>query len=78
MISAAPHPSAVARIIRARQTCFCRLLQSATTAAKRSRSAGLTSTLIPSRIGHCRTRHANMEFVSHTPVPKSALLKDAA
>ena len=50
MISAVPHPSAEARIIAARQTCFCRLLRSATTAANRSRSAALTSKLIPSRM----------------------------
>jgi hypothetical protein len=61
MISAVPHPSAVARIIRARQTCFCRLLRPVTTAAKRSRSARLTSILIPSRIAPYRTRRANME-----------------
>jgi hypothetical protein len=37
-----PQPSAVARMIRARQTCFCGLLRSATIAAKRARSAPLT------------------------------------
>jgi hypothetical protein len=61
MISAVPQPSAVARMIRARHTCFCRLLRSATTAANRSRSAALTSILIPSRIAHYRTHHTNME-----------------
>ena len=50
MISAVPHPSAVARMILARQTCFCGLFRSATTASRRARSAALTSTLIPSRI----------------------------
>jgi hypothetical protein len=50
MISAVPHPSAVAKMILARQTCFCGLLRSATTASRRARSAALTSTLIPSRI----------------------------
>ena len=61
VISAVPQPSAVARIIRARQTCFCRLLPSVTTADNRSRSAALTSTLIPSRIAHYRIRRANLE-----------------
>jgi hypothetical protein len=50
MISAVPHPSAVARMIPARQTCFCGLFRSATTASRRARSVALTSTLIPSRI----------------------------
>ena len=50
MISAVPQPSAVARTILARQTCFWRLLRSATTASRRARSAGLTSTVIPSRM----------------------------
>jgi hypothetical protein len=50
MISAVPQPSAVARTIRARHACFCRLFRSAATAAKRLRSAALTSILIPSRI----------------------------
>jgi hypothetical protein len=50
MILAVPHPPAVARMILARQTCFCRLFRSATTASKRARSVALTSTLIPSRI----------------------------
>lgn len=36
--------------ICARQTCFCGLLRSDTTASKRSRSAGVTSTVIPVRI----------------------------
>src|SRR3954469_10675008 len=49
-ISPVPRPSAVARTILARQTCFCGLFLSATTASKRARSAALTSTLIPSRI----------------------------
>ena len=50
MISAVPQPSAEARMIAARQTCFCGLLRPATTAANRSRSAALTSKLIPSRM----------------------------
>jgi hypothetical protein len=50
MIAFVPSPSAVARMILARQTCFCGLFRSATTAAKRARSAALTSTLTPLRI----------------------------
>ena len=50
MISPVPRPSAVPRTILARQTCFCGLFRSATTASRRARSAVLTSTLIPSRI----------------------------
>src|SRR5262249_16899400 len=61
MIPAVPHPPAVARMIRARQTCFCGLLRSATTAANRSRSAALTSMLIPSRIRHHSTGSATLE-----------------
>src|SRR3954469_20946699 len=49
-ISPVPRPSAVARTILARQTCFCGLFLSATTASRRARSAALISTLIPSRI----------------------------
>jgi hypothetical protein len=44
-----------------RQTCFCRLLRSAITAANHSRSAPLTSMLIPSRIAQHRMRHPSME-----------------
>ena len=50
MISAVPQPAAVARMIRARQTCFCGLLRSATIRSSRSRSVALTSMLIPSRM----------------------------
>ena len=39
MISPVPRPSAVARTILARQTCFCGLFRSATTASRRARSA---------------------------------------
>ena len=56
IISAMLQPSAVARMIRARQTCFCGLFRSATTAANRSRSVALTSMLIPSRMLHHRIR----------------------
>jgi IS5 family transposase len=40
MISAVPQPSPVARMIRARQTCFCGLLRSATTRSSRSTVRG--------------------------------------
>jgi hypothetical protein len=49
--SAVPQPSAVARMIRARQTCFCGLLRSATIASSRARSRAVTSISIPLRIG---------------------------
>src|SRR5436190_19123032 len=49
-------------MIRARQTCFCGLFRSATTAANRSRSAALTSILIPWRMLHYRIRSADMEL----------------
>jgi hypothetical protein len=50
MISAVPQPCAVARMILARQTCLCGLFRSATTRSSQSRSAALTSMLIPSRM----------------------------
>jgi hypothetical protein len=50
MTARVPQPSAVARMIRARQTCFCGLLRSATTASSRARSAALTSISIPLRM----------------------------
>ena len=50
MIPAVPKPSAVARMMPARHTCFCGLFRSATTASNRARSAALTSTMIPLRI----------------------------
>ena len=61
MISAVPQPSPVARMIRARQTCFCGLLRSATTRSSRSRSAALTSMLIPSRMPQHATGTAQRE-----------------
>jgi hypothetical protein len=48
--AAVPQPSAVARMIRARQTCFCGLFRSATIASSRARSAALTSISIPLRM----------------------------
>jgi hypothetical protein len=50
LIASVPSPSAVARMIRARQTCFCGLFRSATTASKQARSPAPTSTLIPAPI----------------------------
>ena len=50
MISAVPQPCAVARMILARQTCFCGLFRSATIRSSRSRSAALTAILIPARM----------------------------
>jgi hypothetical protein len=47
MISAVPQPSAVARMILARHTCFCGALRSATIASSRRRSARVTLTTIP-------------------------------
>jgi len=44
MISIVPQPSAVARMIRARQTCFWALFRSARTASSRSRSPGPSRT----------------------------------
>lgn len=61
IISAVPHSSAVAKMICACQTCFCRLFRSATTAANRSRSAALTPMLILSRMPHHDTRCATLE-----------------
>ena len=50
MISAVPKPSAVARMIPARHTCFCGLFRSATTDSNRTRSAVLTSMVMSLRI----------------------------
>ena len=47
MIVVVPTPSAVISTMRARHTCFCGLLRSATIAAKRTRSPALTWTVIP-------------------------------
>jgi hypothetical protein len=67
MISAVPHPAAVAKMIRVRQTCFCGLLRSATTAANRSPSAVLTSMLIPPRMPYrsMRSDKWNLLFASY-------------
>src|SRR6266536_6109973 len=47
MISAVPQPSAVARRIWARHTCFCGAQRSETIASSRWRSARVTLTTIP-------------------------------
>ena len=50
MISAVPTPAWLRRMIRARQTCFCGWLRSATIASRRARSSAVTSKEIPVRI----------------------------
>ena len=62
--SAVPQPSAVANIIRTRQTCFCGLLRSATIAASRARSAAVTSISIPLRMPQCKRRRKNPSRVA--------------
>ncbi len=47
IISAVPQPSAVARMMLARHTCFCGALRSETIASSRWRSACVTFTTIP-------------------------------
>ena len=56
MISTVPRPSAVNRMIVARQTCFCGLLRLAATASRRARSAALASTTTCLRMPQTRTR----------------------
>jgi hypothetical protein len=53
-----PMPSAVSKMIRARQTCFCGLLRSRMIDCKRARSAGVTSMVIPLRMPQHRTAPA--------------------
>jgi hypothetical protein len=68
-ISAVLQPSAVARMIRARQTCFCSLLRSETTASSRSRSLGPSRTATsllprpapPSKTGFARSKTKAMD-----------------
>ena len=57
MTAAVPQPSPVARMIRARQTCFCGLFRSATIVSSRARSAALTSISIPLRMVTTYHRH---------------------
>ena len=47
MISKVPQPSAVARMMLARHTCFCGALRSETIASSRRRSSSVTLTTIP-------------------------------
>jgi hypothetical protein len=61
MTAFVPKPSAVRRTIRARQTCFCGLLRSATMASRRRRSAAETETETPPRMPQIRTRQAERE-----------------
>src|SRR3954447_1801243 len=69
MIVLVPRSSAVARMISARQTCFCGLLRSAITASRRARSAAKTSTVIPLRIRLTWRPHAEWEpSVSVSPL----------
>ena len=55
MISLVPTPSALERMIAARQACFCEALRSLLTAASRRRSDGETVMDIPVRIRQTRT-----------------------
>ena len=55
MIATVPMPSAVSRMIRARQTCFCGDPRAATSASSRALSDAVTTMLIPLRIPHRRT-----------------------
>jgi len=54
-IALVPSPSAVRTMIRARQTCFCGLLRSRMIDCKRTRSAGVTSMVIPLHMPHSGT-----------------------
>ena len=55
LIAIVPSPSSLNRMIRARQTCFCRLRGAATIACNRKRSAKDTVKEIPVRIRLNRT-----------------------
>ena len=61
MMAFVPKPSAVRRMIRARQTCFCGVLRSATMVSRRRRSAAETEMEIPLRMPQTRTRRAERE-----------------
>jgi len=56
VMAVVPLPSAVRTMIRARHTCFCRLLRSRMIDCKRTRSAGVTVMEIPLRITNHRTK----------------------
>ena len=61
MISLVPRPSALSRTIRARHTCFWAALRFRASASNRRRSARLTVTMIPGRIGQTRTSRVRLE-----------------
>jgi hypothetical protein len=70
MISAVPQPSAVARMIWARHTCFCGAQRSETIASSRRRSARVTLTTIPGP-GHCGITGVTIKM---GPVRRQALV----
>ena len=61
LMALVPSPSAVNKMMLARQTCFCGLFRFATTASSRARSAVVTSTTIPLRMPQTRTTRASRE-----------------
>ena len=61
MTPTVPTSSAVSRMIRARQTCFCGDPRAATTASSRALSKAVTLMLIPLRIPHRRTPSQHVE-----------------
>lgn len=63
MISAVPQPSAVARMMLARQTCFCGALRSEMIASSRWRSARVTFTTIPALMMRACTASDNLGIV---------------
>jgi len=66
--SKVPQPSAVARTMLARQTCFCGALRSATIASSRRRSSGVTLTTIPALMPRACTASTDLGIVrrNHT------------
>ena len=83
MISAVPQPSAVARMILARQTCFCGALRLPTIASSRRRSPGVTLTTIPARTRYTsstarrrvgppdRRKQGPIQFLENNPIQSS-------
>src|SRR5262249_17466606 len=63
LISAVPQPSAVARMMLARQTCFCGALRSEMIASSRWRSARVTFTTIPALMMRACTASDNLGIV---------------
>src|SRR5438876_7536378 len=61
MISLVPSPSALSRTTCARHTCFCAALRFRASTSNRRRSARLTLTMIPGRIGQTRTSRVRLE-----------------